>query len=143
VSSAAAEAATTRYQRTFHGRADQVGQVRRDLARHLAGCPAADDAVLIASELAANSVLHSASAGEFVTVRCDVHPSYLWIEVEDLGGPWQLTQPDDRPHGLDIIGALAGPGNWGADTTSDGDRIVWVRLNLPGNAMSLRPSLIT
>ena len=57
MSSAAAEAATTRYRRTFHGRADQVGQVRRDLARHLAGCPAADDAVLIASELAANSVM--------------------------------------------------------------------------------------
>jgi hypothetical protein len=56
VSSAATEAAT-RYQRTFHGRADQVGQVRRELARYLAGCPAADDAVLIASELAANSVL--------------------------------------------------------------------------------------
>ena len=136
MSSAAAEAATTRYQRTFHGRADQVGQVRQGIARHLAGCPAADDAVLIASELAANSVMHSASAGEFFTVRCDVHPGYLWIEVEDLGGPWQLAQPDDRPHGLDIIGALAGPDNWGADTTRDGDRIVWVRLDLPGNAMT-------
>ena len=134
MSSPATEAAT-RYQRTFHGRADQVGQVRRDMARHLAGCPAADDAVLIASELAANSVLHSASAGEFFTVRCDAHPGYIWIEVEDLGGPWQLRQPDDRPHGLDLIGALAGPGHWGADTTSDGDRIVWVRLDLPGEPM--------
>ena len=123
---------STWYQRTFHGRPDQVGQVRRDLARHLAGCPAADDAVLIASELAANSVMHSASGGEFFTVRCETHPGYVWIEVEDLGGPWQLAQPDGRPHGLDIIGALAGPDNWGADTTSDGDRIVWVRLDLPG-----------
>ncbi len=104
-------------------------------ARHLAGCPAADDAVLIASELAANSVTHSASAGEFFTVRCETYPGYVWIEVEDLGGPWQLAQPDDRPHGLDIIMALAGPDNWGADTTSDGDRIVWVRLDLPGNAV--------
>ena len=76
MSSAAAEAATW-YQRTFCGRADQVGQVRRDLARHLAGCPAADDAVLIASELAANSVTHSASQGEFFTVRCQVYPSYV------------------------------------------------------------------
>ena len=134
MSSAAAQAAT-RYQRTFHGRADQVGQVRRDMARHLAGCPAADDAVLIASELAANSVMHSASAGKFFTVSCDARPGYLWIEVEDLGGPWQLSQPDDRPHGLDIIAALAGPGNWGADTTSDGNRIVWVRLDLPGEPM--------
>ncbi|HEY3810494.1 MAG TPA: ATP-binding protein, partial [Acidimicrobiales bacterium] len=97
----------------------------------LAGCPAADDAVLIASELAANAVTHSASAGEFFTVRCETHPDYVWIEVEDLGGPWQPAQPDDRPHGLDLIGALAGPDNWGTDTTSDGDRIVWARLDLP------------
>ena len=89
-----ADPATTRYQRTFHGRADQVGRVRRDLARHLAGCPAADDAVLIASELAANSVLHSASAGEFFTVRCQAYPGYVQIEVEDLGGPWRPGQPD-------------------------------------------------
>jgi hypothetical protein len=134
VSSAAAEA-PTRYQHKFHGQADQVGRVRRDIARHLAGCPAADDAVLIASELAANSVMHSASAGEFFTVRCETHPGYIWIEVEDLGGPWQPTQPDGRPHGLDIITALAGPDNWGADTTSDGDRIVWARLDLPGECI--------
>jgi hypothetical protein len=49
VSSAAAPAAI-RYQQTFHGRADQVAQVRRDLAAHLAGSPVADDAVLIASD---------------------------------------------------------------------------------------------
>jgi len=51
----AAEPATW-YQRTFHGRADQVSHVRSQIARYLAGHPAADDAVLIASELAANSV---------------------------------------------------------------------------------------
>ncbi len=68
MSRAAAEAATW-YQRTFHGRADQVSQVRREIARHLGDCPAADDAVLIASELAANSVvLQSASGGEFFTM---------------------------------------------------------------------------
>jgi serine/threonine-protein kinase RsbW len=128
-------APATWYQRTFHGRVNQVREVRHEIAAHLARCPAADDAVLIASELAANSVTHSASAGEFFTVRCQVYPTYVWIEVEDLGGPWQLAQPDDRPHGLDIIGALAGPDNWGAETTSDGDRIVWVRLDLPGERM--------
>jgi len=130
MSTAAAQAATW-YQRTFHGRADQVSLVRREIARHLGDCPAADDAILIASELAANSVVHSASGGEFFTVRCEAYPDYVWIEVEDLGGLWQLRQPDGRPHGLDIIGALAGPDNWGTDTTSDGNRIVWARLDLP------------
>jgi anti-sigma regulatory factor (Ser/Thr protein kinase) len=86
---------------------------------------------LIASELAANSVVHSASAGEFFTVRCEAYPDYVWIEVEDLGGPWQLRPPDGRPHGLDIITTLAGPDNWGTETTSDGNRIVWARLDLP------------
>lgn len=46
MSSAAAQAAT-RYQRTFHGHAGQVARVRRDIAAHLDGCPAADDAVLV------------------------------------------------------------------------------------------------
>jgi hypothetical protein len=54
VSSAAAEAAT-RYQRTFHGHTSQVAQVRRDIAAYLDGCPAADDAILIVSEIAANA----------------------------------------------------------------------------------------
>jgi anti-sigma regulatory factor (Ser/Thr protein kinase) len=127
VSSAAAEAAT-RYQRTFPGRADQVARVRREITAHLDGCPAADDAVLIASELAANAVTHSASAGEFFTIRCQACPGYVRVECEDLGGPWHCPRPDDRPHGLDIIEALAGPGNWGTETTGDGGRIVWAQL---------------
>jgi serine/threonine-protein kinase RsbW len=130
VSSAPAEAATW-YQRTFHGRTDQVPRVRREIAAYLDGCPAADDAVLIASELAANSVLHSASQGEFFTVRVEAYPDYVWIECEDLGGSWHCTSPADRPHGLDIVQALTGPDNWGVETTSDGDRIVWARLDLP------------
>ena len=135
MSSAAAEAAT-RYQRTFHGRAEQVSQVRRQVASYLAGCPAADDAVLIASrEMAANAVtfflLHSRSAGEFFTVRCQVHADHVWVECEDLGGTWHPKRPDDRPHGLDIIEALAGQDKWGTETTSDGDRVVWARLDLP------------
>jgi len=130
ISRAAAEPATW-YQRTFCGRADQVARVRREIAAHLDGCPAAADAILIASELAANSVTHSASADEFFTVRCEAYPDYVWIECEDLGGPWHCKPGDDRPHGLDIVEALAGPDNWGTETTSDGDRIVWARLDLP------------
>jgi anti-sigma regulatory factor (Ser/Thr protein kinase) len=130
VSSAAAEA-VTRYQRTFHGRADQVARVRREIAADLGGCPAADDAVLIASELAANAVTHSASAGEFFTIRCESSTGYVRVECEDLGGPWHwhCHGSDDRPHGLDIIEALTGPGNWGTETTTDGDRVVWARLS--------------
>jgi hypothetical protein len=129
--SRAAAGAATWYQRTFHGKTDQVSRVRREIARYLEDCLAADDAILIASELAANSVVHSASAGEFFTVRCEAYPDYVWVEVEDLGGPWQPRPADDRPHGLDIITALAGPDNWGTETTGGGNRIVWARLDLP------------
>ncbi len=127
----AAARAATWYQRTFRGQADQLARVRREIAAHLDGCPAAADAVLIASELSANAVTHSASAGQFFTIWCQAYPGYLWIECEDLGGQWHPKPADDRPHGLDIIDALAGPDNWGTETTSDGDRIVWARLSLP------------
>jgi hypothetical protein len=65
--------------------------------------------------------------------QCTFHgrAGYIWVECEDLGGPWRSKPPDDRPHGLNIVEALAGPHNWGTETTSDGDRIVWARLNLP------------
>ena len=130
MSSAAARAAT-RYQRTFHGRADQVAQVRYDIAAHLNGCPAADDAILIVSEIVTNAIMHSNSNGESFTVRCETFRDYVRIECEDLGGPWHCPRPHDRPHGLDIIQALAGPGNWGTETTSSGRRIVCARLDLP------------
>jgi hypothetical protein len=138
--SSAAAPMVTRYQRTFHGRADQVSQVRADITRHLGDCPAASDAVLVASELGTNAVVHSASAGEFFTVRCERQAGYVWVEVEDLGGPWNPGWPGDRPHGLDIVAALTGPDNWGTETASDGNRIVWARLNLaPGEGRGIRP----
>ena len=74
---------------------------------------------------------HSASTGEFFTIRCQAHPDYLWVECEDLGGEWHPKPGDERPHGFDIIQALAGPDNWGTETTSDGDRVVRARLDLP------------
>jgi anti-sigma regulatory factor (Ser/Thr protein kinase) len=135
VSSAAAQAAT-RYQQTFHGRADQVARVRREIAAHLDGCAAADDAILIVSEIVSNAIVHSDSNGESFTVRCERFRAYVWIECEDLGGPWHCSRPDDRPHGLDIIEALAGPDNWGTEKTGSGGRIVWATLDLsrPGGS---------
>lgn len=130
--SSAAAGAATRYQQTFRGRADQVAQVRHKVAAYLGGCPAADDATLIVSEIVSNAIVHSDSKGKSFTVRCETFRDYVRIECEDLGGPWHCPRPDDRPHGLDIIGALAGPGNWGTETTGSGGRIVWARLDLPG-----------
>jgi hypothetical protein len=86
--------------------------VRRAVASHLAGCAAAADAVLIASELAANAILHSRSRAGHFTVCTELHPDHVRIEAEDCGGPWRRRQPDGRPHGLDIVEALTGPDRW-------------------------------
>jgi anti-sigma regulatory factor (Ser/Thr protein kinase) len=119
----------TRYQRTYLGRPAEVAQVRHDLTRHLEDCPAAADAVLIASELAANAILHGRSARQSFTIRCHARPGQIRIEAEDAGGPWRRRTPGDRPHGLDIVQALTGPDRWGTQTAGTGGRIVWAELS--------------
>jgi hypothetical protein len=120
----------TCYVGIYPGRADQVSLARRAGARHLAGCPAADEMTLIASELASNAVLHSGSQRQFFTVRAEVNPDYVRVEVEDLGGSWRGRHSDGRPHGLDVVEAFTGPDGWGVETTTDGGRVVWARLDL-------------
>ena len=63
---------------------------------------------------------------------------YLWLEVEDNGGPWEeRARRDDCSHGLDIIRALA------ADCGRDGDAhtgwVMWVRLDWPVPASRHQP----
>jgi hypothetical protein len=67
-------ATATRYQGTFHGRAEEVARVRKEIAAYLSECPVADDLVLIADELASNGILHTHSRGEFFRVRCELSP---------------------------------------------------------------------
>lgn len=132
--STAAATTTSYYERTYAGHPDQVRIVRAAVAGHLAGCSVADDAILIASEIVSNAIVHSASNGQFLTIRVSTGPGHVQIECQDLGGPWHRKPADDRPHGLNLVEALTGPGNWGTETTSDGDRIVWARLSLPRQA---------
>src|SRR5438874_10922198 len=47
--------------RVFPGSGDQVGRARQFVGQVLGGCPAADDAVLLTSELVTNAVTHTAS----------------------------------------------------------------------------------
>jgi two-component sensor histidine kinase len=122
--------------RSFPARLDQVREVRRYLGEVLAGCPAADDLVLSASELAGNSVLHSASGrpgGTFI-VRVEVRPGIdVLIEVADGGGPWvQQAEPADRPHGLDLVRVLAAESGVRGDPMNG--RVSWARFTWDGSA---------
>src|SRR5260370_30399934 len=76
---------------TYPGTTKQIRAVRADLRGLLGDCPMADDMILCASELAANSAIHSRSrlSGGIFTVRATISPSnYAWVEVEASGGPW-------------------------------------------------------
>jgi hypothetical protein len=121
------------YTSTFCGRAEETARVRREIAGYLNNCPAAADMVLIASELAANSI-HTRSRGRTFRVRCELSPGSARIEVQDMGGPWRPRKPDDRPHGLAIVQALTGPGGWGTHATGTGDRVTWARLSWQASA---------
>jgi serine/threonine-protein kinase RsbW len=126
----------TNFNRTYPGAKNQVQRVREDVAAFAAGCPFADDLVLMASELAANAVLHSRSGrdGGTFTVRAGVRPlDFAWLEVEDQGGPWAQQEPgDENGRGLTIIEALAGEGNWTTGHgTTPGSRVVWTWLDWP------------
>ena len=125
----AAAVGTRRYTGSYPADPVQVGHARAALAELLRGCPLAADAILIASEFATNSVLHSASrdGGEF-TLRAEVHQDHLRIEVEDAGGLWHgVPRDDSRPHGFDVVTAIVGPQNWGVDG-GNGGRTAWARL---------------
>jgi hypothetical protein len=99
------------------------------LAGWLEGWRRVDEAVLIGSEFGTNAVLHSASRhGGVFTLRVVVGQDCVRIEVEDAGGSWREGRCDDgRPHGFDVVTAIAGAGNWGIDG-DDGGRVAWARL---------------
>jgi serine/threonine-protein kinase RsbW len=113
-------------------RPDQVRVARAFLASVLAGCPVADEAILCASELASNSILHSDSKkpGGTFTIYAEMHNDYAWVEVKDDGGTWnQHAHSDGRPHGLGIVNELAA--DWGIDGDPLTGWIVWARLDVP------------
>jgi anti-sigma regulatory factor (Ser/Thr protein kinase) len=120
----------SKYARTFAGTPEAVSMARSRVWDYLADCPVADDAVLVLTEFASNAVLHSLSRVGTFTVRCELFTTYVWIECEDNGGEWVKSEPDGRPHGLDIVALLVGEGSWGIEQTSDNVRVAWARIEL-------------
>ena len=124
----AAAPGTRRYIGTYPAEPGQVRVARAALAGWLGGRPLTDEVILVASEFATNAVLHSDSGrGGAFTLRAEVRQGRIRIEVEDAGGPWRGGVRDDgRPHGFDVVAAIAGAGNWGIDGDNRG-RVAWAR----------------
>jgi serine/threonine-protein kinase RsbW len=119
--------------RAFPATAEQVREARRFLAAVLDGRPAADEAVLCLSELAANATIHSRSRlrGGHFTVRAETNGERLRVEVHDQGGPWTWLPRDDGQHGrgLLIVSQLAS--TWGRDGDSTTGWTVWFEMHCP------------
>jgi serine/threonine-protein kinase RsbW len=117
---------------TYPGGTEHIRAVRAGLRAILDDCPRADDAILCASELAANAAQHSRSrlSGGTFTVRATVSQDHhVRIEVQDDGGPWNQGMIDPtRHHGLDIVRAVAD--EWGIDGDNTA-RTIWARFDCP------------
>jgi two-component sensor histidine kinase len=116
---------STTFTRIFRGEADQVSHARHEVTRNLEGCPAADDAALIISELVTNAVRHSRSGHGMLTVHGERYPGYVWLEVSDAGGNWEPGADNDGGRGLAIVAALAA--EWGIYGDARG-RTVWAKV---------------
>jgi anti-sigma regulatory factor (Ser/Thr protein kinase) len=113
----------------------QAREARRSLARLLDGHPAADDAALCLSELAANATMHSRSRdGGYFTVRAQLSDDRVRVEVHDQGGPWTCAGHADGQHGrgLLIVSQLARA--WGRTGDSATGWTVWFECAGAGHA---------
>ena len=108
-------------------------EARRALERLREIRPVVDDAVLIASELTTNAILHSGAApGSKIELRAELGRDVLLIEVIDEGR--SPTTPRPRPRdttspggfGLPVVAAIAR--RWGSERI--GGMRVWAELAL-------------
>ena len=124
-----------RWVRVFPGVPEQVAVVRQFVGFLLHACPARDDAVACASELAANAVVHTASGkGGLFSVEVVRHSGAVRVAVTDAGAS---TAPAVRVahNDLDVLGEsglglalVAGRASvWGYAGTGSG-RTVWAEI---------------
>lgn len=108
--------------------------VRRSIAADLetrgVGSDCVDDVVLVASELVANAVLHTATNdGSELDISWDVEPEAVVVRVLDesptLPKRRNTSDGETSGRGLFIVAALAQ--DWGVRRTNNGKQ-VWARI---------------
>lgn len=120
---------------TFEGRPERLAEVRERVRRAIGDVDGADDVVLVASELATNAILHTASGwpgGSFVLELAEFMDGWH-VRVSDQGGLRRAKwggQGDDAEagRGLPVVAALARA--WGV-IGDGGGRIVWAEVAYP------------
>lgn len=114
--------------RVFAGSPHQVRHVRDFVGRAVAGCPVSGDVVLLASEVATNAIVHTASgAGGSFTVAVRQAGSRVRVEVLDGGSVKSPVArlsgcPGESGRGLFLVNEFAA--RWGHSGDQHG-RIVW------------------
>ena len=105
-----------------------------------------EDAVVIASELATNAIVHGTPAATRDTAKgaeracvelswCLQASRLICVVTDQAGTPPAMAAQDpeaESGHGLQIVGALAVA--WGWTILSTGEKAVWAALDLPGHA---------
>ena len=121
------EPTVLRWRQAFPGEERQLATVRRWLVSLLPDCPARDDVISVATELASNAVRHTTSgqSGRF-GVEITRYPAVVRVAVTDSGGPGEPRVIDDITaengrglllvHGLSVRTGIAG---------SQRGRLVW------------------
>lgn len=125
-------AATIPQVRVFDGSPEEIRNVRHFVGKVIHGYPAAGDVVLLASELATNAVLHTASgAGGTFSVSVLAENGSARVEVHDLGSPTapavqRSGSPGESGAGLSLVEAIAD--RWGFHGGQHG-RVVWFEVD--------------
>jgi anti-sigma regulatory factor (Ser/Thr protein kinase) len=113
---------------TFAPVPENAVAVRRFVAGCLAGRPEpeVDLAVLLASELATNAIIH---VGLPFTVQVDLFGTCIWVGVDDasavLAAPLHVDPLSTSGRGMAMVEALAD--RWGIEPTASGKR-AWFEL---------------
>lgn len=95
-----------RWRRVFPGEDRQLGVLRRWLATLLPDGPLRDDVTAIASELAGNAIVHTASGrGGWFAVEIAWHHHLVRVAVADCGatGAPRLVEDPDGEHGRGLL----------------------------------------
>jgi anti-sigma regulatory factor (Ser/Thr protein kinase) len=121
------------WSQTYPGLASMVPAIRAFVRAMLINCPRLDDAELITSELATNSLRHTPSSdGGDLTVTVTTEPGFARIAVTDQGeGGWKRPisvsgEGEENGRGLWIVDFLAD--KVGHEIAEDG-QTMWAELN--------------